>query len=47
MVEYWTSIYKDKPLVIQGSGAGPKVTAAGVLADCVQVALNWKSHSKL
>lgn len=44
MVEFYTKIYGDSPLVIQGAGAGGDVTAAGVLADIVQVANVIHSH---
>lgn len=35
MIEFYTSMYGDKPMVVQGAGAGGDVTAAGVLADMV------------
>lgn len=38
LVEFYTGIYAAKPLVVQGAGAGGEVTAAGVLADCVELA---------
>ncbi|PSQ79313.1 MAG: homoserine dehydrogenase, partial [Bacteroidetes bacterium QH_8_67_23] len=38
MVVYTTARYQENPLVIQGPGAGPDVTAAGVLADVVEAA---------
>ena len=38
MVVFTTERYRDRPLVVQGHGAGPDVTAAGVLADVVQAA---------
>jgi aspartokinase/homoserine dehydrogenase 1 len=38
MVVYTTARYQDNPLVIQGPGAGPDVTAAGILADLVEAA---------
>jgi aspartokinase/homoserine dehydrogenase 1 len=34
--------YPDEPLVVQGAGAGGDVTAAGVLADILQVALRQR-----
>lgn len=37
-VQYRTRRYADNPLVIQGPGAGPEVTAAGVLGDILQIA---------
>jgi aspartokinase/homoserine dehydrogenase 1 len=33
-----TDRYADAPLLIQGPGAGPQVTAAGVLADVLKTA---------
>lgn len=38
MVVFTTERYHDRPLVVQGHGAGPDVTAAGVLADVVRAA---------
>ena len=38
IVQYTTERYHDNPLVVQGPGAGPAVTAAGVLADLLRVA---------
>ncbi len=38
MVVYTTERYHDVPLVVQGPGAGPEVTAAGVLANLIQAA---------
>lgn len=38
MVEFHTPIYQPKPMVVRGSGAGAEVTAAGVLADIVELA---------
>jgi bifunctional aspartokinase / homoserine dehydrogenase 1 len=38
IVQYTTERYRDNPLVVQGPGAGPEVTAAGVLADLLRVA---------
>ncbi len=38
MIVFMTDRYLDRPLVIQGHGAGPEVTAAGVLADVVRAA---------
>ena len=36
MIAITTNYYKDRPLVIQGAGAGGDVTATGVLADILQ-----------
>lgn len=38
MVVYTTERYNEYPLVIQGPGAGPVVTAAGILADLIKAA---------
>lgn len=38
VVQFRTRRYCDNPLVVQGPGAGPEVTAAGVFADLLRVA---------
>lgn len=38
VVQFTTGRYCDNPLVVQGPGAGPEVTAAGVFADVLRVA---------
>jgi aspartokinase/homoserine dehydrogenase 1 len=38
IVQFQTERYSDNPLVIQGPGAGPEVTAAGVFADLLRLA---------
>lgn len=38
VVAFTTDRYRDNPLIIQGPGAGPEVTAAGVFADILRVA---------
>ncbi|MEQ9400952.1 MAG: bifunctional aspartate kinase/homoserine dehydrogenase I [Longimicrobiales bacterium] len=38
VVQYTTARYRDNPLVVQGPGAGPEVTAAGVFADLLRIA---------
>ncbi|MDR1076107.1 MAG: bifunctional aspartate kinase/homoserine dehydrogenase I [Xanthomonadaceae bacterium] len=38
VVQFTTHRYCDNPLVVQGPGAGPEVTAAGVFADLLRVA---------
>ncbi len=38
MVVYTTGRYNEFPLVVQGPGAGPVVTAAGILADLIKAA---------
>jgi aspartokinase/homoserine dehydrogenase 1 len=35
---FLTENYRPRPLVVQGYGAGPEVTAAGVLADILKIA---------
>jgi aspartokinase/homoserine dehydrogenase 1 len=37
IVRYVTGRYDRNPLVVQGPGAGPSVTAAGVFADLLRV----------
>ena len=37
-VQFSTARYNQNPLVVQGPGAGPEVTAAGVFADLLRVA---------
>lgn len=38
LVQFQTRRYCDNPLVVQGPGAGPEVTAAGVFADILRLA---------
>lgn len=38
IVQFTTRRYCDNPLIVQGPGAGPDVTAAGVFADVLRVA---------
>lgn len=40
VVQFQTQRYRENPLVVQGPGAGPEVTAAGVFADLLRVATN-------
>ena len=37
-IVFTTNRYRDNPLVITGPGAGPAVTAAGVLNDVLKLA---------
>jgi aspartokinase/homoserine dehydrogenase 1 len=37
MIVFTTQRYKDRPLVIQGPGAGAEVTAAGVFAEIIHI----------
>jgi len=39
LIAFTTTRYQERPLVVQGAGAGVDVTAAGVLADMFQLAL--------
>ena len=34
----WTDRYQKRPMVIAGAGAGPEVTASGILADVISIA---------
>jgi aspartokinase/homoserine dehydrogenase 1 len=38
VVEFVTDRYSSNPLVVQGPGAGPAVTAGGVFADLLRLA---------
>lgn len=38
LVQFTTGRYADNPLVVQGPGAGPQVTAAGVFGDVLAIA---------
>jgi aspartokinase/homoserine dehydrogenase 1 len=38
VVQFTTRRYADNPLIVQGPGAGPDVTAAGVFADLLRIA---------
>jgi aspartokinase/homoserine dehydrogenase 1 len=44
VVRYVTSRYCDNPLIIQGPGAGPAVTAGGVFADLLRTATFLGAH---
>lgn len=37
-VAIWSDRYRDQPLVVQGPGAGPEVTAAALLDDVLRIA---------
>ena len=37
-IVFETERYADRPLVIQGAGAGPELTASGVLSDILRAA---------
>ena len=38
LVIFTTQRYRENPLIVQGPGAGPDVTAGGVFADILKVA---------
>jgi len=38
VVQFTTTRYRDNPLVVQGPGAGPEVTASGIFADVLRIA---------
>ena len=38
VVQFTTARYRENPLIVQGPGAGPEVTAAGVFADLLRIA---------
>ena len=40
MAVFYTERYKERPLIIQGPGAGAQVTAAGVFAELIRMAEN-------
>lgn len=37
VIQFTTQRYHDQPLVVQGPGAGPEVTAAGIFADILRL----------
>ena len=39
LVEYYTTWYDPSPLVVRGAGAGAGATAAGALADMVELSV--------
>jgi len=41
VIAFSTRRYRANPLIIQGPGAGPEVTAAGVLADLLRLAQRY------
>ncbi len=44
VVRYSTARYCDNPLIVQGPGAGPAVTAGGVFADLLRLATYLGAH---
>jgi aspartokinase/homoserine dehydrogenase 1 len=45
IVQFRTERYRDNPLLVQGPGAGPEVTAAGVFADMLRIAESLAVHA--
>ncbi|CAM5260296.1 homoserine dehydrogenase [Rhodanobacter lindaniclasticus] len=45
VVQFRTRRYCDNPLLVQGPGAGPEVTAAGVFADLLRIAESLAVHA--
>ncbi|AFC87515.1 homoserine dehydrogenase [Frateuria aurantia] len=45
IVQFTTARYGENPLVVQGPGAGPEVTAAGVFGDLLQIAHALPAHA--
>ncbi|WP_255488531.1 homoserine dehydrogenase [Rhodanobacter sp. MP1X3] len=45
IVQFSTRRYCDNPLLVQGPGAGPEVTAAGVFADLLRIAESLAVHA--
>ncbi|MFO0600468.1 MAG: bifunctional aspartate kinase/homoserine dehydrogenase I [Myxococcaceae bacterium] len=44
VVQFTTRRYNENPLVVQGPGAGPEVTASGAFADLLRVATSLGGH---
>ena len=44
VVRFATSRYNDNPLIVQGPGAGPEVTAGGVFADLLRLGAYLGTH---
>ena len=45
VVQFRTRRYCDNPLLVQGPGAGPEVTAAGVFADLLRIAESLEAQA--
>jgi aspartokinase/homoserine dehydrogenase 1 len=45
VVQFRTLRYRDNPMLVQGPGAGPEVTAAGVFADVLRIADGVAAHA--
>ena len=44
VVRYATRRYCDNPLIVQGPGAGPEVTAGGVFSDLLRLSAYLGAH---
>jgi len=44
IVRFATRRYCDNPLIVQGPGAGPEVTAGGVFGDVLRLAAYLGAH---
>jgi len=44
IVRFATGRYCDNPLIVQGPGAGPEVTAGGVFADLLRLSAYLGAH---
>lgn len=45
VVQFTTRRYRDNPLLVQGPGAGPDVTAAGVFGDLLRIAESLEARA--
>jgi aspartokinase/homoserine dehydrogenase 1 len=45
VVQFSTRRYCDNPMLVQGPGAGPEVTAAGVFADLLRIAESLEARA--
>ena len=45
VVQFTTRRYHDNPLLVQGPGAGPEVTAAGVFGDLLRIAESLEARA--
>jgi len=45
IIAFTTARYREQPLIVQGPGAGPEVTAAGVFADLLRLSAHLGAAS--
>ncbi len=45
VVQFRTMRYRDNPMLVQGPGAGPEVTAAGAFSDVLRIADSLAAHA--